>query len=112
MTNTPAESITFYTLGCTQIELPMPARLTEEEAIREAREIQECSFTTEAGRMQYRDFVARGYHLISWPDGVRAAVRKPDGQHLTKLAGAMVYREARLETERRIAAVLDHQGEA
>ena len=112
MTENPLESIEFYALGCPEVVLPLPPRLTPQQAIREAKAINECSFGNELGRAQFRDLTRRGYHLIQWPDGTRAAVRKPDGQHLTRLAGAVVYREARAETERQLAAILDHQGEA
>lgn len=112
MTDNHIESVEIITLGCTEVVIPLPPRLTPQQAIREARELEEWSFTTEAGRAQYRDLTRRGYHLLSWPDGTRAAVRKPDGQHLTRLAGAVVYRGARDEIERRLLGVLRHQGEA
>ena len=109
---TPKESIEMYTLGCPEVLLPLHPILTPEQAITEARSITLDSFETEAGKAQYRDFINRGYHLIYWPDGTRAAVKKPNGEHLSCEAGVMVYLRARHEIEARVAAVMKHQGEA
>ncbi len=97
-------TIEFKTVLCTEMTLPLPRRLKPKQVWRDARTVDESCFQSEVGRTTYRRMVADGYSLISWPDGVRAAVRGTRG--LTRAEGLAIYAAARNAFEANAQALL------
>lgn len=95
--------IEFLTVGCTQIELPLPKRLTKNEVLTAAGEIDESCFFIEAGKEQYRAFSKQGYRLIGWGDGTRAAYKKPNGRNLNRAEAIQIYKACRNRIEKEVA---------
>lgn len=96
-------TIEFLTVGSSQVELPLPRRLTQNEVITNAAEVNENSFSTKEGKAQYREFSKQGYRLISWSDGTRAAYKKTDGRNLNRIEAVHIYKTCRNRIEIKIA---------
>jgi hypothetical protein len=97
------QSLEFVPIGSYINELPLPAKLTAEAALSEAREINESAFPTDKGKAQYLDLQGRGYRIMSWPDGTRAAYKTETGRNLNTVEGIYLYQLSREVIERQLA---------
>jgi len=98
-------TIEYKILLCTEMTLPLPRRLKPGQIWKTARTVDESCFPSEAGKATYRRMAAEGFTtLLSWPDGVRAAVRGPRG--LTRAEGLIIYAAARKAFEASAQALL------
>jgi hypothetical protein len=90
-------------IGSTAQAFPLPPRLATSQAILdEARELFVECFPDPKGKKQFQELRRRGWRLMSWPDGTRAAYKIEGGGNLSQAEGISVYRFARTEIEKRL----------
>lgn len=91
-------SLPFLRLVPTCISLPLPPALSNEAILCEVTLIVKACWPTAQGRQFAAEMHARGYTLLSWPDGVRCAFLT-QGRGVSSLIGIWDYRLARVDIE-------------
>ena len=79
---------------CTsELELPLPKRLTKKNILKTASILNEDCFPSKMGKQQFREFQKSGFLIMSWPDGTRCAFKH--FRNLTISEGVEMYSVAR-----------------
>ena len=101
-------TIEYKVLLCTHPAWPLPPPLKPKSVLRKVGSLSEASFPSEAGKEAFRRLAAEGYTLLSWPDGVRCAVR--GNRPLSQAEGLAVYASGRRVMELNASQLVVAQG--
>lgn len=107
-----AQGRTYISLPPTMATLPLPKPLRKHDIIQKGVRLSEAHFRTDHGKDTVRILESHGYHVISWPDGTRCAIKVSKNRKANAKMAFIAYTTARKVMEKVVDNLANAEGGA